>query len=77
MTTTFLHPESGDLLMCGHNNKGQLGLSHTSEVITFQPCPLSGWGRVQQVSCGWDFSIILTGEWLGRQFHTRIHILEK
>ncbi|XP_048013843.1 secretion-regulating guanine nucleotide exchange factor isoform X1 [Megalobrama amblycephala] len=54
--------ESGDLLMCGQNHKGQLGLSHTSEVITFQPCPLSGCGRVQQVSCGWDFSIILTGD---------------
>ncbi|ROL54626.1 Secretion-regulating guanine nucleotide exchange factor [Anabarilius grahami] len=53
---------TGDLLMCGQNHKGQLGLSHTSEVITFQPCPLSGCGRVQQVSCGWDFSIILTGD---------------
>uniref|UniRef100_A0A671PPP4 Secretion regulating guanine nucleotide exchange factor n=1 Tax=Sinocyclocheilus anshuiensis TaxID=1608454 RepID=A0A671PPP4_9TELE len=32
--------ESGDLLMCGQNHKGQ----------------------VQQVSCGWDFSVILTGD---------------
>lgn len=68
MTTTFLHPESGDLLMCGQNHKGQLGLRHTSEVITFQPFPLSGFGRVQQVSCGWDFSIILTGEWSSNSY---------
>ncbi|XP_016099493.1 secretion-regulating guanine nucleotide exchange factor, partial [Sinocyclocheilus grahami] len=54
--------ESGELLMCGQNLKGQLGLSHTSEVITFQPCPLPGCSRVQQVSCGWDFSVILTGD---------------
>uniref|UniRef100_A0A673MI37 Secretion-regulating guanine nucleotide exchange factor-like n=1 Tax=Sinocyclocheilus rhinocerous TaxID=307959 RepID=A0A673MI37_9TELE len=54
--------ESGELLMCGQNHKGQLGLSHTSEVITFQPCPLTGCSRVQQVSCGWDFSVILTGD---------------
>uniref|UniRef100_A0A8C1LJA0 Secretion regulating guanine nucleotide exchange factor n=1 Tax=Cyprinus carpio TaxID=7962 RepID=A0A8C1LJA0_CYPCA len=54
--------ESGDLLMCGQNHKGQLGLSHTSEVITFQLCPLPGCTRVQQVSCGWDFSVILTGD---------------
>ncbi|XP_052400223.1 secretion-regulating guanine nucleotide exchange factor isoform X1 [Carassius gibelio] len=54
--------ESGDLLMCGQNHKGQLGLSHTTEVITFQLCPLPGGKRVQQVSCGWDFSVILTGD---------------
>uniref|UniRef100_A0A673HZD6 Secretion-regulating guanine nucleotide exchange factor-like n=1 Tax=Sinocyclocheilus rhinocerous TaxID=307959 RepID=A0A673HZD6_9TELE len=54
--------ESGDLLMCGQNHKGQLGLSHTSEVITFQLCPFPGCTRVQQVSCGWDFSVILTGD---------------
>ncbi|XP_073687670.1 secretion-regulating guanine nucleotide exchange factor [Garra rufa] len=54
--------ESGGLLMCGQNHKGQLGLSHTSEVITFQPCHLPGCSRVQQVSCGWDFSVILTGD---------------
>ncbi|XP_051975803.1 secretion-regulating guanine nucleotide exchange factor isoform X1 [Xyrauchen texanus] len=54
--------DSGELLMCGQNHKGQLGLSHTSEVITFQPCPLPGFRRVQQVSCGWDFSLILTDD---------------
>uniref|UniRef100_A0A8C1KLE1 Secretion regulating guanine nucleotide exchange factor n=1 Tax=Cyprinus carpio TaxID=7962 RepID=A0A8C1KLE1_CYPCA len=39
--------------MCGQNHKGQ-----SQEVITFQPCPLPGCSRVQQVSCGWDFSVI-------------------
>uniref|UniRef100_A0A8C2I3Z6 Secretion regulating guanine nucleotide exchange factor n=1 Tax=Cyprinus carpio TaxID=7962 RepID=A0A8C2I3Z6_CYPCA len=52
ITKTFLHPESGELLMCGQNHKGQ-----SQEVITFQPCPLPGCSRVQQVSCGWDFSV--------------------
>lgn len=56
--------DSGELLVCGQNHKGQLGLGHTSEVTTFQTCPLPGFGRVQQVSCGWDFSIILTGDGL-------------
>uniref|UniRef100_A0A8C1DGR8 Secretion regulating guanine nucleotide exchange factor n=1 Tax=Cyprinus carpio carpio TaxID=630221 RepID=A0A8C1DGR8_CYPCA len=48
-----LSSESGELLMCGQNHKGQ-----SQEVITFQPCPLPGCSRVQQVSCGWDFSVI-------------------
>lgn len=54
--------ESGDLLMCGQNHKGQLGLRHISEVMTFQPCPLPGCRRVKAVSCGWDFTLILTGK---------------
>lgn len=56
--------DSGELLVCGQNHKGQLGLGHTLEIMTFQTCPLPGFGRVQQVSCGWDFTIILTGDGL-------------
>ncbi|XP_053497097.1 secretion-regulating guanine nucleotide exchange factor isoform X2 [Ictalurus furcatus] len=54
--------ESGELLVCGQNHKGQLGLGHVSEVITFQLCQLPGARSVQQVSCGWDFTIILTDD---------------
>ncbi|KAA0724600.1 Secretion-regulating guanine nucleotide exchange factor [Triplophysa tibetana] len=54
--------ESGDLLICGQNHKGQLGLRHISEVMTLQPCPLPGCRRVQAVSCGWDFTLILTDD---------------
>ncbi|XP_012994204.3 secretion-regulating guanine nucleotide exchange factor isoform X2 [Esox lucius] len=52
--------EEGELLVCGQNHKGQLGLGHSSEVRTFKICPLIG-HRVAQVSCGWDFTLILTG----------------
>ncbi|KAI5614853.1 secretion-regulating guanine nucleotide exchange factor, partial [Silurus asotus] len=54
--------ESGELLVCGQNHKGQLGLGHVSEVMTFQLCQLPGLRTVQQVSCGWDFTIILTDD---------------
>ncbi|KAG7324159.1 hypothetical protein KOW79_012175 [Hemibagrus wyckioides] len=54
--------ESGELLVCGQNHKGQLGLGHVSEVMTFQLCQLPGSRTVQQVSCGWDFTIILTDD---------------
>ncbi|KAF4081527.1 hypothetical protein AMELA_G00162370 [Ameiurus melas] len=54
--------ESGELLVCGQNHKGQLGLGHVSEVMTFQLCQLPGGRTVQQVSCGWDFTIILTDD---------------
>ncbi|XP_062859486.1 secretion-regulating guanine nucleotide exchange factor isoform X2 [Trichomycterus rosablanca] len=52
--------DSGELLVCGQNHKGQLGLGHVLEVLTFQLCHLPGKRSVQQVSCGWDFTIILT-----------------
>ncbi|XP_066522905.1 secretion-regulating guanine nucleotide exchange factor isoform X2 [Hoplias malabaricus] len=54
--------ESGELLVCGQNHKGQLGFSHNSDLMTFQLCPLPGNKTVQQVSCGWDFTIILTDD---------------
>ncbi|KAK2834717.1 hypothetical protein Q7C36_015418 [Tachysurus vachellii] len=54
--------ESGELLVCGQNHKGQLGLGHVSEVMTFQLCQLPGRRTVRQVSCGWDFTITLTDD---------------
>lgn len=54
--------ESGKLLVCGQNHRGQLGLGHVSEVMNFQLCQLPGNRTVRQVSCGWDFTIILTGD---------------
>nr|XP_029506631.1 secretion-regulating guanine nucleotide exchange factor isoform X2 [Oncorhynchus nerka] len=51
--------EKGELLVCGQNHRGQLGLGHCLEVTTFQLCPLIG-QRVAHVSCGWDFTLVLT-----------------
>ncbi|XP_048112334.1 secretion-regulating guanine nucleotide exchange factor isoform X5 [Alosa alosa] len=50
--------DSGSLLVCGQNHKGQLGLGHTTEVLTFVPLSLSS--PVQQVCCGWDSTLFLT-----------------
>lgn len=49
----------GELLVCGQNHKGQLGISHTTDVTSLQRCPLLN-QRVAQVCCGWDFTILLT-----------------
>ncbi|XP_036817040.1 secretion-regulating guanine nucleotide exchange factor isoform X1 [Oncorhynchus mykiss] len=51
--------EKGELLVCGQNHRGQLGLGHSLAVTTFQLCPLIG-QRVAHVSCGWDFTLVLT-----------------
>ncbi|XP_006892093.1 PREDICTED: secretion-regulating guanine nucleotide exchange factor [Elephantulus edwardii] len=50
----------GDLFVCGLNKDGQLGLGHTEEVLYFTPCTSLLGCPVQQVACGWDFTIILT-----------------
>ncbi|XP_037695224.1 secretion-regulating guanine nucleotide exchange factor isoform X2 [Choloepus didactylus] len=52
--------DRGGLFVCGLNKDGQLGLGHTEDVLYFTPCmPLLGC-PIQQVACGWDFTIILT-----------------
>ncbi|XP_036620996.1 secretion-regulating guanine nucleotide exchange factor [Trichosurus vulpecula] len=52
--------DGGELFVCGQNKDGQLGLGHTEDVLSFVPCtPLAGL-RVLQVSCGWDFTLLLT-----------------
>ncbi|XP_015194184.2 secretion-regulating guanine nucleotide exchange factor isoform X2 [Lepisosteus oculatus] len=51
---------AGQLLVCGQNHSGQLGLGHTREVTTFHLCPGPGGQAVEQVACGWDFTLLLT-----------------
>ncbi|XP_075404531.1 secretion-regulating guanine nucleotide exchange factor isoform X1 [Tenrec ecaudatus] len=52
--------DGGGLWVCGLNKDGQLGLGHTEDVLHFTPCTSLLGCPVQQVACGWDFSIILT-----------------
>lgn len=51
--------ENGEVLVCGQNHRGQLGLGHTSDVVVLHPCRgLSQ--RIVNVACGWDFTLFLT-----------------
>uniref|UniRef100_A0A673UVD4 Secretion regulating guanine nucleotide exchange factor n=1 Tax=Suricata suricatta TaxID=37032 RepID=A0A673UVD4_SURSU len=50
----------GGLFVCGLNKDGQLGLGHTEDVLYFTTCRSLLGCPVQQVACGWDFTIILT-----------------
>uniref|UniRef100_A0AAA9TJ28 Secretion-regulating guanine nucleotide exchange factor n=1 Tax=Bos taurus TaxID=9913 RepID=A0AAA9TJ28_BOVIN len=52
--------DEGSLFVCGLNKDGQLGLGHTEEVLYFTPCKSLLGCAIQQVACGWDFTIILT-----------------
>ncbi|XP_043337264.1 secretion-regulating guanine nucleotide exchange factor isoform X1 [Cervus canadensis] len=52
--------DEGSLFVCGLNKDGQLGLGHTEEVLYFTPCRSLLGCAIQQVACGWDFTIILT-----------------
>uniref|UniRef100_A0A8C5MSF3 Secretion regulating guanine nucleotide exchange factor n=1 Tax=Leptobrachium leishanense TaxID=445787 RepID=A0A8C5MSF3_9ANUR len=52
--------DTGALYVCGQNRDGQLGLSHTDDVSHFSLCSSLQSERVSTVSCGWDFTIILT-----------------
>ncbi|XP_026221881.1 secretion-regulating guanine nucleotide exchange factor [Anabas testudineus] len=51
--------ESGEVFVCGQNHKGQLGLGHNADVLTFQLCPSLN-QRITNVACGWDFTLLLT-----------------
>ncbi|NXI48542.1 SRGEF factor, partial [Galbula dea] len=55
---------AGELFVCGHNKDGQLGLNHTEDVLRFTLCAALSGFCVKQVSCGWDFTIILVGSGL-------------
>ncbi|XP_046775535.1 secretion-regulating guanine nucleotide exchange factor isoform X7 [Gallus gallus] len=50
---------AGELFVCGHNKAGQLGLNHTEDVLCFTLCTALSGFCVQEVACGWDFTIIL------------------
>nr|XP_058924820.1 secretion-regulating guanine nucleotide exchange factor isoform X3 [Kogia breviceps] len=52
--------DEGSLFVCGLNKDGQLGLGHTKDVLYFTPCKSLLGCPIQQVACGWDFTIILT-----------------
>ncbi|XP_054555372.1 secretion-regulating guanine nucleotide exchange factor isoform X4 [Talpa occidentalis] len=52
--------DGGSLFVCGLNKDGQLGLGHTDDVLYFTPCTSLLGCSIQQVACGWDFTIILT-----------------
>lgn len=45
--------------MCGWNNKGQLGLDDTQDRSVL--CHVQGLGSVRQVSCGWNHTLVITG----------------
>ncbi|CAK6449241.1 unnamed protein product [Pipistrellus nathusii] len=52
--------DGGSLFVCGLNKDGQLGLGHTEDALYFTPCKSLIGRPIQQVACGWDFTIILT-----------------
>ncbi|XP_041132868.1 secretion-regulating guanine nucleotide exchange factor isoform X2 [Polyodon spathula] len=56
--------DAGEVLLCGQNNKGQLGLGHTVDALLFTPCAALRGHNVVQVAGGWDFTLILTGDGL-------------
>lgn len=49
------------MFVCGQNHRGQLGLGHLTDVSTLQRCP-SLTHTVTNVTCGWDFTLYVTGE---------------
>ncbi|XP_029438737.1 secretion-regulating guanine nucleotide exchange factor isoform X3 [Rhinatrema bivittatum] len=53
---------AGELFVCGQNKEGQLGLNHTRDVLRFTLCTALSSSHVVQVACGWDFTVMLTGD---------------
>lgn len=49
------------MFVCGQNNRGQLGLGHNADISTLQYCPTLNL-RITNAACGWDFTLLLTGE---------------
>lgn len=52
--------DTGTLYVCGQNRTGQLGLGHCEDRARLTLCSSILDIRVSKVSCGWDFSLILT-----------------
>ncbi|KAM9301712.1 secretion-regulating guanine nucleotide exchange factor [Gastrophryne carolinensis] len=57
---TAIVTESGEVYVCGQNRAGQLGLGHHDDIACFMLCSSIANIRVAKMSCGWDFSLILT-----------------
>ncbi|XP_055989049.1 secretion-regulating guanine nucleotide exchange factor isoform X4 [Sorex fumeus] len=62
--------DEGSLFVCGLNKDGQLGLGHTEDVLCFTPCSSLLGCPIQQVACGWDFTILLTASGILFQWGT-------
>ncbi|XP_028285838.1 secretion-regulating guanine nucleotide exchange factor isoform X2 [Parambassis ranga] len=56
---SVLVTESGEVFVCGQNNRGQLGLGHNADILTFQPCLILN-HKITNLACGWDFTLLLT-----------------
>lgn len=52
--------ETGQLLVCGSNNKGQLGINNTEDAVTLTLITAIK-DKVTMVTGGWDFSVAVTG----------------
>lgn len=52
-------PGGQELFVCGWNNKGQLGLGDTQDRSVL--CHVQGLSSVRQVSCGWNHTLVITG----------------
>ncbi|KAM3919996.1 secretion-regulating guanine nucleotide exchange factor isoform 2-T2 [Leptodactylus fuscus] len=57
---TAIVTECGKLYVCGQNKSGQLGLGHYNDLPQLTLCTAILDACIAKVSCGWDFSIILT-----------------
>ena len=55
----FFFTEFGELFMGGWNNKGQLGLGDTEDRTIL--CAVRGIPHVQDISCGWNHNLVITG----------------
>ena len=60
LSLSYLSPAEGELLICGSNNKGQLGLGHRRDLTKLVQIP--DLPPMQMVSCGWDHTLGITGK---------------
>lgn len=56
--------ENGTLLVCGSNEKGQLGIGSTENISVLTPVKDLEGEIIIKVDGGWDFTLILNGKLL-------------